>query len=122
MQDQHTEASTAEPVEAVSSPKTAPACLQIDPNGITLFIEFTPDRQFVRVDYDKTKIKTWDMAIGILHMALVQAQTAREMAIGQNIQRQQHEAMQRQQQEFETQMMAQRLANEPQNKKIHVGR
>lgn len=107
--------------EEVKALKTVPACIQIDPHEQTVFVEFFPDKQCVRVDYDRTKVKTWDMIIGILHMALIQAQTAREMKIGENMQKKQIEDANRQQQEFETRMMAQALANENQSRKIHVG-
>lgn len=121
--DQRDEASTDTPVsvDSVREPKSAPACLKIDPNGATVFIEYYPDKQCVQVDYDRTKFKTWDMIIGILHMALIQAETRREMTIAQNIQKQQFEMAAKQQQEMETQMMAQHLANEG-SKKILVGR
>lgn len=100
---------------AVSSPKTAPSCLTIDPNGATVFIEYYPDKQCVQVDYDRTKVKTWDMIIGILEMGILQAKTRRDMVISENIQRKNDEIMRRQQEAFETQMMANRLAQEKQN-------
>ena len=104
-----------------AKPKTAPACLQIDPNGATVFIEFDAEKQCVRVDYDRTKVKTWDMIIGILHMGLVQAETSRNMTISANIQRQNAEMQRRQQEEFEVKMMAANLERENHTKKVLVG-
>lgn len=113
----------AEPtaVEQVSEPKTAPAWLKIDPNGATVFVEFYPDKQCVQVDYDRTKLKTWDMIIGILEMGLLQAKTRRDMQIGQNIRMKQDEENRKQQEAFETQLMAQHLEAQKNGKRILTG-
>lgn len=66
-----------------------PFGVSVDPGGVTVFVEFYPDRHCVKVDFDRKKTKTWDMVIGYLHMAILQAETQRELTIAANMQRQQ---------------------------------
>jgi hypothetical protein len=74
----------AAPQEAAPGPG-APFGVCIDPGGVVVFVEFNPDRQAVKVDFDRKKLKTWDMVIGYLHMALLQAETQRDMNIAANM-------------------------------------
>lgn len=95
--DPHKEA--AEAVETAAEPKApqkAPEGIPIDVNGIVVFVEFNPDRQFVTVGYDRNKIKTWDMVIGYLQMALENARTNRTITINKRLAEQHHQMMENQ--------------------------
>ena len=80
-----------EPKEAPPTPEGdqdgpgTPFGVKVDPNGVVVFVEFHPDRHAVKVDFDRKKIKTWDMVIGYLQMAILQAETQRELTIARNM-------------------------------------
>lgn len=73
------------PAQPEKSGPGAPFGVDIDPNGVVVFIEFNTERQCVKVDFDRKKVKTWDMVLGYLHMAIIQAETQREMNIARNL-------------------------------------
>lgn len=77
------------PPEAESPGPGAPFGVTVDPGGVVVFIEFNPKKQCVKVDFDRKKITTWDMALGYLHMAIIQAETQRELNIAANMQKEQ---------------------------------
>lgn len=105
MQDHRTEP----PV--IEAAKVIPAKVDIDPAGITLFIEFIPNKEQVWVDYDREKIKSWDMALAYLKMATLFCETQRSLSISKHIQEQQAAAMQEQ-------LVKMRLAQDQQNRRV----
>lgn len=82
MQEQQKGAS----VQEEASGPGAPFGVTIDPGGVVVFVDFNPEKQCVKVDFDRKKIKTWDMVLGYLHMAIIQAETQRELNIARNMQ------------------------------------
>jgi hypothetical protein len=85
MEEQQKDAATK---EEASGPG-APFGITIDPGGAVVFIEFNPEKHCVKVDFDRKKIKTWDMVLGYLHMAIIQAETQRELNIARNMAKEQ---------------------------------
>lgn len=88
--DEQSKDKPAEPIAELSWPG-ASSGITVDPNGVMVFVEFNLERQAVKVDFDRKKIKTWDMVIGYLHMAILQAETQRELTIAGNMAKQQRE-------------------------------
>jgi len=104
-QDQRTEEPKIEAARGI------PANVDIDPAGITLFIEFVPDKQQVWVDYDREKIKSWDMALAYLRMATLFCETQRGLSIAQTMQAQAE-------QQIQEQMIKMKLAQDQQKRRV----
>lgn len=90
MQDQRKEEG---PVIESPVPSSSPP----ESNGDTkITIRFDPEKQIVSIDYDTTKVKTWGMVLAILEMGRLSAETARHMAISENVQRASQRALEEQ--------------------------
>lgn len=59
-----------------------------------LAIGFDAEAQRVHLQFEPADFKTWDMILGVLKMAEVEAQSQRQIALMANLQRQQMEAAQ----------------------------
>lgn len=59
-----------------------------------LTIHYDPERQTATTTFNPEIIKTWEMVLGILEMARIDATTKRQLGLAQAVQERQHFQMQ----------------------------